>query len=435
MKVSTFLILIITFLDSPLNSKIGHAAYTPAKSLAFEPRTLNPITTLHSHDTDVLLDTNETPTSNTINSRSSTSKPTLRHGLMVSSFANGVLNHSTPKSSSFSTSPSAHPSKLFFQLNIASILLKEHINLIQKAIESSVKFSPCAGPNIALLNLLERGDGICTRLNGLIENTFIESGMDSANNVHNRRNKSMDVIITDINDQGENSVYDDTIQEVFKFIHESSSSSSKPNSTSSSNYPPTIRILFIPTAMYALRKDSKNSAGKQRQRNRADAKKRRSQLVQFIESLYVHDCNEDSSEQSKDDRYDAMNLEVSQSWFYSKCIMNTCAVTLDFDDGSIKQPIAKTYQHTNDNNDVHFPMDGKDALTKWKPHLIYVEGGNTFWLKHCIDKGNWSQLIQDACCMTSNDISDADFASMYVGVSAGAIAAGKYVDIASWKVC
>ena len=79
--------------------------------------------------------------------------------------------------------------------------------------------------------------------------------------------------------------------------------------------------------------------------------------------------------------------------------------------------------------DVIFPKDGEEALTQWNPHLIFVPGGNTFWLKHCIDKSDCAQLIKDACSGVSNNCP-----SMYVGVSAGAIAAGKYVDIASWKV-
>ena len=71
--------------------------------------------------------------------------------------------------------------------------------------------------------------------------------------------------------------------------------------------------------------------------------------------------------------------------------------------------------------------DGKEALTNWSPHLIYVEGGNTFWLQHCIEKGNWSDQILNACT--------GDTAAVYCGKSAGAIVAGQLVETATWKVC
>mmetsp|Transcript_28740 Transcript_28740/g.54026 ORF Transcript_28740/g.54026 Transcript_28740/m.54026 type:complete len:311 (+) Transcript_28740:1365-2297(+) len=69
--------------------------------------------------------------------------------------------------------------------------------------------------------------------------------------------------------------------------------------------PVELRLLYIPTALYALRKDSTNTPGKQRQRARADGKKRRNEIVQML----------------------TQQLGVSVS-----------AVTLDFDDGSVKQP-------------------------------------------------------------------------------------------------
>lgn len=69
--------------------------------------------------------------------------------------------------------------------------------------------------------------------------------------------------------------------------------------------------------------------------------------------------------------------------------------------------------------------DGREALHSWNPHLIYLEGGNTFWLHHCIHKGNWADDII-AACTGSN-------AAVFCGKSAGAINAGKRVDTACWK--
>jgi len=147
-----------------------------------------------------------------------------------------------------------------------------------------------------------------------------------------------------------------------------------------------LRVLYIPTAMYALRADSANSPGKQRQRARADGKKRRTIVLKTLEQLFDQ--------------------------------VNVLGVTLDLDDGSIKQP-------TGSDDLNKFPSDGLEAFQSWDPHLVYVEGGNTFWLKHCIDKGNWGQIIQNAC--TGND------AAVYCGKSAGAIVGGKLVETATWK--
>jgi hypothetical protein len=68
-----------------------------------------------------------------------------------------------------------------------------------------------------------------------------------------------------------------------------------------------LRFLYIPTAMYALRKGSNNTPGKQRQKARADGKSRRNEIVKVIE--------------------DKLGEKAS-----------VLAATLDLDDGSIKHP-------------------------------------------------------------------------------------------------
>jgi hypothetical protein len=75
----------------------------------------------------------------------------------------------------------------------------------------------------------------------------------------------------------------------------------------SSEEPLELRFLYIPTAMYALRRDSENTPGKQRQRARADGKERRGEIINLLG--------------------DQLGYSV-----------NIRAVTLDLDDGSIKQP-------------------------------------------------------------------------------------------------
>jgi hypothetical protein len=68
-----------------------------------------------------------------------------------------------------------------------------------------------------------------------------------------------------------------------------------------------LRFVYIPTALYALRADSENTPGKQRQRARADGKQRRNAIVDLL----------------KEQLNDTISI---------------LAVTLDFDDGSVKQP-------------------------------------------------------------------------------------------------
>eukprot|EP01082_Thalassiosira_pseudonana_P011671 g10490.t1 g10490 contig4:1967476-1968709(+) len=138
---------------------------------------------------------------------------------------------------------------------------------------------------------------------------------------------------------------------------------------------------------------SANTPGKQRQRARADGKKRRDQVLHLFDELMT------------------INDSIGTK-------LNLQAITLDLDDGSLKQPVG-SYETAS------APETDKDSLTTWNPHVIYVEGGNTFWLQHCIDKGNYSKLIKEAC--TGND------GAVYCGKSAGAIVAGSNVSTATWK--
>jgi hypothetical protein len=79
-----------------------------------------------------------------------------------------------------------------------------------------------------------------------------------------------------------------------------------------------VRLLYIPTALYSLRKDSTSTPGKQRQRARADGKKRRNEIVVMLQE-------------------NLKGLAIS-------------AMTLDLDDGSVKQP-----ERTAPNVNVAFP--------------------------------------------------------------------------------
>jgi peptidase E len=352
----------------------------------------------------------------------------MKYGMFISSFDDGVLNRSSSPSSSDSdscasgdsgasksnnNSNNTKESKTFLQYSTASVLTKEYINQLQKEIEASAKYSPCAGPNIEYLNLLQTGDDILQRLQRLISSSFSHCSTSKSNKGYIMSSKT-GVACTDGNSGGQSSssaVNVGILNEVLGFIRNIENTI-----PSSSFHSPTIKILYIPTAMYALKKDSINTPGKQRQRARRDAKERRDKIVQFVETLF------ETSDEGNDEK-DGKNTVSS---------LNTLAVTLDLDDGSIKHPVAKGYRFENkvDNEkDVSslLPKTGKESLTSWNPHLIYVEGGNTFWLQHCIDKGDWSQLIIDACSSSNEN------PAMYIGKSAGAIVAGKFVETATWK--
>ena len=70
---------------------------------------------------------------------------------------------------------------------------------------------------------------------------------------------------------------------------------------------------------------------------------------------------------------------------------------------------------------------------------MYVEGGNTFWLAHCIKEGDWSNILTNAVAGTrgDDDMERENAAAVppavYIGKSAGAIIAGKYIETATWK--
>ena len=158
-----------------------------------------------------------------------------------------------------------------------------------------------------------------------------------------------------------------------------------------------LRVVYIPTALYAPRRDSDTSPGKQRQRAKADGKKRRTIITNLLQQLLQQDK-------------DCQTQQIQ-----SKPIQ-ILAITLDLDDGSIK--------HSEGSSDTTVFPTPNTCISQWNPHLIYVEGGNTFWLYHCIQKGAWMDSLKHIIT-TPNTV--------YIGTSAGAILAGATVNPATWK--
>eukprot|EP00531_Pseudo-nitzschia_arenysensis_P010044 CAMPEP_0116127462 /NCGR_PEP_ID=MMETSP0329-20121206/6852_1 /TAXON_ID=697910 /ORGANISM="Pseudo-nitzschia arenysensis, Strain B593" /LENGTH=420 /DNA_ID=CAMNT_0003621561 /DNA_START=149 /DNA_END=1411 /DNA_ORIENTATION=- len=287
---------------------------------------------------------------------SSKLQPWLEKGLILSSFTDGLK-----------TNP---PAIDWLLQALVETLWKEAQASTQRALHESNLASPCNGPDPALLEELEATDAI---LEGLQK------------------------------EQTQQEQWKEDLRGFCKTNHHSVH----------------LRILYIPTAMYALRPNSTSKPGKQRGRNRADGKKRRNEIVQLLTSQLQDFCSSSNSE---------TRFTVS-------------TVTLDFDDASVKQPesvvVGKDSEDgTNEIEEGSFPESGKEAIREWNPHLIYVQGGNTFWLHHCMEKGGWDEDLIAACCRASSTSSSNDkakFSSIYCGVSAGSILAGESMQTACWK--
>jgi len=148
-----------------------------------------------------------------------------------------------------------------------------------------------------------------------------------------------------------------------------------------------LRMIYIPTANYAPDDSSEYSRKEQRQRAVAQGLANRELIVKLLERLLPG--------------------------------IPILAVTLDFDDGSTRYPIGSDV-------DRHFPMEGKNALKSWNPHLVYVDDGNPFWLSHMMNLGDWGHSLRSACSTPRGK------GAVYVGVGAGATIAGRLLETATW---
>jgi hypothetical protein len=283
---------------------------------------------------------------------SASQQPWLERGLLLSSFTDGLK---------------LNPPAVEWLMNaLVETLWKEKQATTQDAVKESNLASPCNGPDPVLLGQLEDTDRAV-------------DGMGSASSL-DWKNKLQLLCETKKARKGETK-----------------------NSVD-------LRVLYIPTAMYALRPGSTSKPGKQRGRNRADGKKRRNELLRLLQGQLEGFCGDGDSDTTFAVR----------------------TVTMDFDDDSVKQPEEVVVGGTTPAAGTDFPASGKEAIRDWKPHLVYVQGGNTFWLHHCMEKGDWAEDVTNACCIDSSD--ESSFSAVYCGVSAGAILAGESMQTACWKV-
>jgi hypothetical protein len=280
--------------------------------------------------------------------------------ILFSSFDDGISNNDDARS--------------FLRHSLIHAMLRERIDVIENQIRNTAMFSPCNGPRTDVIDELECVDGLIER-----GRSILVDGMSSSS-------PSSSLSSSSLRDDGD---IDSWSNEVLRIL------------LLTMPHPPRARVLYVPTAMYALDPRSTSTPGKQRQRARADGRKRRDKLVDLVGDLLTLDDDDD----------DDIGIDGDLRR------MPVLSSTLDLCDGSLKH-------HIGSNDASLFPTTDVEALTSWRPHLVYVEGGNTFWLRHCMDEG-YASALRDACC-------DGGYA-VYCGKSAGAIVAGMRVDTATWK--
>jgi len=329
-------------------------------------------------------------------------QPTFANrALLISSFTDGVA-------------PAAAPAQQFLKTSLISTLANDALEQVEDVVESSAVQSPCCGPDMEAVAVMEELQDALLDLN-----QSERAAESTAELVSNKGDLLEDILQHVSASYGIVSDADDS-RSVGSRASSSSSDADDDHSasaTAATAAPPvTVRLLYIPTAMYALRADSTSTPGKQRQRARYDGKQRRKQVEELLyDMLNEHTTGTATTLDTASDPASSTNNDSSAA---ASVNVNILAVTLDLDDGSIKQPVG-----SDDPDD--FPKDGEEALTDWSPHMIYVEGGNTFWLHHCMTKGGWADKIVAACSGPSG--------AVYCGKSAGAIIAGKHVETATWK--
>jgi len=193
---------------------------------------------------------------------------------------------------------------------LVETLWKEEQQNTQLALEESNVVSPCNGPDPVLLEQLEDTDRIVEGMN-LNQNC---DDTDDTNNNDWRKNlellcqmKSRKSVDDDDDDDDDNN---------------------SPNLLD-------LRVLYIPTAMYSLRPGSTSTPGKQRGRNRADGKKRRTEILRLLAGQL--ETFVDTSSCSKND------------------VFAVRTVTMDFDDGSVKQPEEVVVGDTVSESGAEFP--------------------------------------------------------------------------------
>jgi hypothetical protein len=402
-------------------------------------------------------------TNTTSSSRCPLEVPVLYHGLLLSSFQLGLQS---PQSSAAATA------RRFLRNALVKCFLLHEQKFLERQLSQSAAQpgNSCCGPNAAILTRLEAVDSQVEKL-------------------QQQQQQQQSLVLPVVDNEEED---DDLWQSSLQLLYQKDTSPvSNPTTTTTSTTPTRVvlRLVYIPTAMYAVRRDSNNTPGKQRQRARADGKQRRDAIVQLLHQLFTapppartttRTLNsrvvEEGATSSSSSKNSSSSTSTSTGPSSRNRLVEIHAVTVDFDDASVKQaeisdsanskprspppmpqkrPIMQSnnQRKTTTNDVTHFPTSGMQALMSgndgdggWNPHLIYVDGGNTFWLYHCMQKNcttndnskdDWKHLlmqqISTLSSSSSSSLCSSTVPAVYCGNSAGAIILGASMETACWK--
>ena len=73
------------------------------------------------------------------------------------------------------------------------------------------------------------------------------------------------------------------------------------------------------------------------------------------------------------------------------------------------------------------PAQLQSCVDALEPNLVWVGGGNTFYLRHWMRQSGFDRVVERTCTPEDGP------AAIYVGASAGAICAGSSIEPAFWK--
>ena len=241
----------------------------------------------------------------------------IDNGLLLSSFNDGLKSNPTAKN--------------WLMNHLTDALWKEEQIDTQRLLEESNVASPCNGPDPVILEKLENIDQFLLEQQQQETLQYNDDNVDERNNNRKSWKKKLELLCE--------------------------MKRNKTNNTSHSNCPLiSLRILYIPTAMYALRPESSTKPRKQRERNRADAKKRRTDIIRLLEN------------QLEEQQHDSYLASDNKDLLY-----NISTITLDFDDGSVKQPQVVTVGPDMSSQMIdtdHFPKVCLVLINKSYPYSI-----------------------------------------------------------------
>ena len=232
----------------------------------------------------------------------------LGKGLLLSSFTDGLQ-----------TNP---PASDWLMDALVETLWCEEQETTQALLKESNLASPCNGPDPDLLGQLEDTDSVVEGMQN------IHSGNTSNNNNNNKNNNNW--------------------KKQLSLLCETKNAREGGSSID-------LRVLYIPTAMYALRPGSTSKPGKQRGRNRADGKKRRNEMVRLLEGQLQDFLDNNNNHHGDTTPTTARSKDT---------LFNVRTVTMDFDDASVKQPEEVTVGNENKNKNESTNTNGS-----WFPEV------------------------------------------------------------------